>query len=55
MIMRMRYTLANMTYCYIHTYMYIHKYSSFLVVLISVGLAQARSNYHYAGGCEKVH
>ena len=29
----------------IHTY--IHKYSDFLVVLISVGLAQARPNYYY--------
>ena len=30
------------TYRYIHTY--IHKYSDFLVVLISVGLALARPN-----------
>ena len=29
---------------YIHAY--IHKYSDFLVVLISAGLAQARPNYH---------
>ena len=45
MIMCMRYELAStcLTYRYIHTY--IHKYSSFLVVLISVGLAQARPNY----------
>ena len=42
-IMRMRYELAStcLTYRDIHTY--IHKYSDFLVVLISVGLARARS------------
>ena len=38
-----------MTYRYIQTYIrihtYIHKYSDFLVVLISVGLAQARPNH----------
>ena len=46
-IMRMRYELVStcLTYRYIHTY--IHKYSSFLVVLISVGLAQARPNHMY--------
>ena len=40
----MRYELANTltTYRYIHTY--IHRYSGFLIVLISVGLAQARPN-----------
>ena len=34
------------TYRYIHTYIYtyIHKYSDFLVAMISVGLAQARPN-----------
>ena len=31
---------------YIATYMHKHKYSDFLVVLISVGLAQARPNYY---------
>ena len=50
MIMRMRYELAStcLTYRYIQTYIhtYIHKYSDFLVVLISVGLAQARPNYY---------
>ena len=45
MIMRVHYELASMClmYRYIHTN--IHKYSDFLVVLISVGLAQARPNY----------
>ena len=39
MIMRMRYELVNTwtTYRYIHTN--IHKYSDFLIVVISVGLA----------------
>ena len=50
MIMRMRYDLAStcLTYRYIQTYIhtYIHKYSDFLVVLISVGLAQARPNHN---------
>ncbi|MCG8622178.1 MAG: hypothetical protein MJE68_09320, partial [Proteobacteria bacterium] len=47
MIMRMCYELANMwpTYRYIHTN--VHKYSDFLVVLISVELAQACPNYMY--------
>ena len=44
-IMRKCYELAStcLTYRYIQTYIhtYIHKYSDFLVVLISVGLAQA--------------
>ena len=48
-IMRMRYELVSTwtTYRYMYTYIhtYIHKYSGFLVVLISVGLAQARPNY----------
>ena len=41
------YELANMwpTYRYIHTN--VHKYSDFLVVLISVELAQACPNYMY--------
>ena len=45
--LRMRCELAStcLTYRYIHTY--IHKYSDFLVVLISVGLAQARPNNQY--------
>ena len=43
MIMRMRYELAStcLTYRYIQTY----KHTVQLVVLISVGLAQARPNY----------
>ena len=45
---RMRYELAStcLTYRYIHTniHTYIHKYSDFLVVLISVGLTQAHPN-----------
>ena len=47
MIMRIRYELANtwMTYRCIHTYKHTYlKYSNFLVVLISVGLAQAHPN-----------
>ena len=45
-IMRMHYELVSacLTYRYIHTY--IHKYSNFLVVLISVGLTQARPNQY---------
>ena len=40
------------TYRYIHTYIYtyIHKYSDFLVAMISVGLAQARPNYDICKG-----
>ena len=32
------------TYIHTHTHTYIHRYGDFLVVLISVGLAQARPN-----------
>ena len=39
--MRMHYELVS-TWT---TYHYIHKYSGFLIVLISVGLAQAHPNY----------
>ena len=41
-------SLHKHTYMYIHTYIHTHihhKYSDFLVVLISVGLTQARPNY----------
>ena len=41
--MRCRLVSTCLMYRYIQTY--IHKYSGFLVVLISVGLAQARPNY----------
>ena len=44
-IMCMRYELASMCLTYRDIHTYIQKYSSFLIVLISVGLAQARPNY----------
>ena len=36
-----------MIYCYIHTYSHarVHKYSNFLVGMISVGLSSARSKF----------
>ena len=45
MIMRMHYELASTCLMYRYIQTYIHEYSDFLVVLISVGLAQARPNY----------
>ena len=38
--------MMNTSTTYRHIDRYIHKYSDFLVVMISVGLASARPNYY---------